>query len=79
MQVVESGSIGEVSNEFTYLDFMLDPKMNIQTGLLLPPMGFINEIHEGPSFSGNWRPIVEQMIISTTWREMGAGFWGRSA
>ena len=70
---------GEVSNEFAYLDFMLDPKLNIRTGLLLVPMGFLNEIHEGPTYHGNFRPMVEQVIIPTTWREMGAGIWGSLA
>lgn len=70
---------GEVSNEFAYLDFLLNPKSNVRTGLLLVPMGFINEIHEGPTFHGNRRPTVEQVIIPTTWREMGAGIWGQLA
>ena len=70
---------GEVSNEFAYLDFMTNPKFNIRTGLLLIPMGFINEIHEGPTFHGNYRPMVEQVIIPTTWREVGVGVWGQLA
>ena len=70
---------GEVSNEFAYLDFLLNPKANIRTGLMLVPMGFINEIHEGPTFHGNHRPNVEQFIIPTTWRELGAGVWGELA
>ena len=55
------------------------PKFNIRTGLLLIPMGFINEIHEGPTFHGNYRPMVEQVIIPTTWREVGVGVWGQLA
>lgn len=70
---------GEVSVEFAYLDFMLDQYANVRSGMMLVPMGFINEIHEGPTFHGNYRPEVEQVIIPTTWREMGAGIWGQLA
>lgn len=67
---------GEVSVEFSYLDFMLKDYANVRAGLTLVPMGFINEIHEGPTFHGNYRPQVERVIIPTTWREIGAGVWG---
>ena len=70
---------GEVSVEFSYLDFMLKDYANVRSGMMLVPMGFINEIHEGPTYHGNYRPQVEQVIIPTTWREMGAGVWGQLA
>lgn len=68
---------GEVSVEFSYLDFFLNKHANIRAGLMLVPMGFINEIHEPVTFHGNRRPDVEQFIIPTTWREMGAGVFGQ--
>lgn len=67
---------GEVSVEFATLDFFLHPKANIRAGLVLIPMGFINEIHEPPFFHGNFRPEVERQIIPSTWREFGAGLFG---
>jgi hypothetical protein len=67
---------GEVAVEFSYLDFLLHPMANIRTGLILVPMGFLNEIHEPLFFQGNARPYVEQVIIPTTWREMGVGLHG---
>lgn len=67
---------GEVSVEFSYLDFMLKDYANVRAGLTLVPMGFINEIHEGPTYHGNYRPQVERTIIPTTWREIGAGIFG---
>jgi predicted transcriptional regulator len=70
---------GEASVEFSYLDFQLRQYANIRTGLMLVPMGFINEIHEGPTFHGNYRPQVEQIIIPSTWREIGAGLYGQLA
>lgn len=67
---------GEVSVEFSQLDFLLDQKYNIRAGLMLVPMGFINEMHEPTTFHGNRRPDVERYIIPSTWREMGAGLFG---
>ena len=67
---------GEVSVEFAALDFFLDPMANIRAGMVLMPMGFINQIHEPPFYFGNNRPEVERRIIPSTWREIGAGLFG---
>src|SRR5918999_3497467 len=67
---------GEVSVEFANLDFLLHPLANIRAGLVLIPVGFINEIHEPPFFHGNNRPEVERRIIPSTWREIGVGLFG---
>jgi hypothetical protein len=68
---------GEVSVEFASLDFFIDPLVNIRAGLVLMPMGFINQMHEPPFYFGNHRPEVEQFIIPSTWREMGVGLFGQ--
>jgi hypothetical protein len=39
-------------------------------------MGLVNELHEPPTFLGALRPEVEQRLIPTTWRELGAGLYG---
>jgi hypothetical protein len=67
---------GEVSAEFASLDFFIDPLANVRAGLVLMPMGFINRIHEPLFYFGNHRPVVEQKIIPTTWREIGVGLFG---
>lgn len=67
---------GEVSVEFAALDFFINSKANIRAGLVLMPMGFINQIHEPPFYFGNHRPEVEQKIIPSTWREVGVGLFG---
>ncbi len=74
-ETVTSGS-GEVAVEFMTLDFLLTDWANLRMGLLLPPMGFINEIHEPPFFLGVQRPETERRILPTTWREVGVGLWG---
>ncbi|NJD69234.1 MAG: hypothetical protein FIA90_11405 [candidate division NC10 bacterium] len=70
-----SGS-GDGEVEFANLDFLFTDWLNFRAGLLLIPMGFLNEMHEPPTFFGNIRPEVEQRIIPSTWRELGAGFHG---
>jgi hypothetical protein len=67
---------GSVSVEFAYLDYRLSPQFGVRAGLLLPPMGFLNEIHEPPAFLGALRPTTEQLIIPSTWRENGIGVFG---
>lgn len=69
---------GEVSVEFAYLDFPLGRAWGIRAGQMLVPVGFINELHEPPIYLGARRPDVEQSIIPTTWREVGAGVYGES-
>lgn len=71
-----TGSGGEVSVEFAALDFFIDPMVNIRAGMVLMPMGFLNQIHEPPFYFGNNRPEVERQIIPSTWREMGVGLFG---
>ena len=40
-------------------------------------MGFVNEVHEPPFYFGTNRPFVERVILPSTWRENGAGLFGR--
>lgn len=68
---------GEVAVEFANVDFLLNDFLTIRGGLLLVPMGFLNEFHEPNVFLGARRPVTETVIIPTTWRENGAGIVGR--
>jgi len=67
---------GAVDVEFAYFDFFFRDWANARAGVVLTPMGFINEWHEPTSFYGVDRPETEQRIIPTTWREVGAGLFG---
>ena len=67
---------GSVSVEFLAVDFLLHEAANARAGLVLIPMGFLNEIHEPPFFYGVERPEPERLIIPSTWREIGAGLFG---
>ncbi len=74
-----TGENGEVSLEFANVDFLLNDRFNLRAGLLLVPMGITNELHEPTLFHGNDRPLVEQQVIPSTWREMGVGAYGQLA
>lgn len=67
---------GSVSLEFSYIDYLWRPELNVRAGLVLIPMGFLNELHEPPLFLSANRPSVERRIIPSTWRENGFGIFG---
>jgi hypothetical protein len=49
----------------------------LRGGLLIVPIGIINQWHEPPIFHGVERPRVEEgAIIPSTWRELGVGVGG---
>ena len=68
---LEFEHVNEVSVEFSYLDFLLKPELNLRAGLMLVPIGIINELHEPTVYHGVWRPDVESKIIPSTWRDIG--------
>lgn len=68
---------GEVNVEFAFLDYNFNEKVGLRGGLVLIPVGIINEYHEPPTFYTADRPFVERNIIPTTWRELGFGIYGK--
>jgi hypothetical protein len=74
---VEGGEAGgEVALEQLYLDYTLSPAATIRAGLVLPPIGIINETHEPPTFNGVERPTFDRNVIPATWRDIGVGLAG---
>lgn len=71
-----TGGSGSASVEFAYIDYLARPEINFRTGLVLVPMGFLNELHEPPLFLTTERPLTESAIIPSTWRENGIGIFG---
>lgn len=74
---LEFEHVSEVYVEQAYLNYKLLESMSVKGGLILIPMGIINEYHEPPSFNGVERPNVDNVIVPTTWREIGLGVDGR--
>jgi hypothetical protein len=66
----------EVGVEFATLDYLWQDTLNFRGGLVLVPMGFVNELHEPPTFLTARRSEVERRILPSTWRENGAGVFG---
>jgi hypothetical protein len=67
---------GELELEQAYVDFLLNRSFNVRAGMLLMPVGIINERHEPPVFYGVERPLVDTVVIPSTWFEAGAGIHG---
>ena len=73
---IEIEHADEIFLEFATIDFLLRDYANIKVGLMLVPMGFVNEIHEPTFYFGVNRPDVERFLIPSTWRENGVGLFG---
>lgn len=72
--LVSSGSRGAVEIEQAYVEVDLNKHTHVKTGVMLMPLGIINETHEPPTFYGVERPIIETTIIPSTWYSAGVGF-----
>jgi hypothetical protein len=68
---------GELAIEQAFIEYRIAPSFGVRGGILLVPVGILNLVHEPPTFHGVERPNVERVIIPTTWREAGAGVFGR--
>ncbi|HNP18538.1 MAG TPA: hypothetical protein PKL31_08905 [Fulvivirga sp.] len=73
---IEYEHVSEVFVEQAFLNYKIKPNFNVRAGLMLIPMGIINEYHEPPTYFGVERPNLESTIIPTTWRELGVGVSG---
>lgn len=73
---IEIEHVDEIFLEFAYLDYLARPEINARVGLLLIPMGFVNELHEPTTFYSVKRPAIETVIMPSTWRENGFGIFG---
>lgn len=74
---IEYEHVKEVYVEQAFLNYSLNDHMNIRGGLMLVPMGIVNEYHEPTTFNGVERPNVDKSIVPSTWREIGLGVTGR--
>ena len=71
--VASGGSRGAVEVEQAYVELDLKPNVHLRTGVMLMPVGIINETHEPPTFYGVERPVIETTIIPSTWFSAGIG------
>lgn len=73
---IEFEHVKEIWIEQAYIQHRFDERLQLKAGLLLIPFGIVNEQHEPTSFNGVLRPAVDNSIIPSTWREIGAGLQG---
>lgn len=73
---IEFEHVKELYVEQAFLQYEITPWLKFRGGLMLVPMGIINEFHEPSTFNGVERPNLDKYIVPTTWREIGAGFTG---
>jgi len=75
---IEFEHVNEAAVEQAFLNYKLARWIDVRAGLMLIPMGIINEYHEPTTFNGSIRPSLDNKIVPTTWREIGAGFTGKT-
>ncbi|MFA5170956.1 MAG: hypothetical protein WC426_05265 [Sulfuriferula sp.] len=75
--IASSTDKGEAEIEQAYIEYNLLPQANLRAGLMLMPLGILNEKHEPPTYYGVFRNEVETRIIPSTWREAGLGLQGK--
>jgi hypothetical protein len=69
---------GESEVEQLYVDHSLSDNYGVRAGLMLIPLGLLNEHHEPTQYYGVERNLVEQAIIPSTWREGGVAAYGNT-
>ncbi len=74
---IEFEHVEEVFVEQAFVNYNVADNVNLRGGLMLVPMGIINEFHEPTTFNGTERPAVDNVIVPSTWRELGIGVNGR--
>jgi hypothetical protein len=62
--------------EQAFVEIAPHPAFGLRAGLLLLPLGIINQWHVPTTFLTVERPLTDRLIIPTTWREVGAALFG---
>lgn len=70
---IEIEHVEEIFIEQAFVNYSIGNNVSLRGGLMLVPMGIINEYHEPTTFNGTERPAVDNKIVPTTWRELGVG------
>lgn len=73
---IELEHVKEVYVEQAFINYKFNPYIQAKGGLILIPMGIVNELHEPTIYYGVERPFLDTKIVPTTWREIGLGVHG---
>ena len=69
----------EIALETALVDVTVSPRLVVRGGIILPPIGFLNQNHDSPRWDFVERPLVTTGIIPSTLSEVGFGVHGRTA
>ena len=67
----------KIALETALVDFQVRPSLVLRAGIILPPIGYLNQNHDSPKWDFVDRPLVTTGIIPSTLSEVGAGVYGR--
>jgi hypothetical protein len=67
---------GEVKVEYAALDVSFSGSFNARAGAILAPLGKFNLVHDSPVNDLTDRPLVDRLVIPTTFTEAGVGVFG---
>lgn len=73
---IELEHVTEVYVEQAFLNYKFNKYFQVKGGLMLIPMGIVNELHEPTVYYGVERPLLDKKIVPSTWREIGLGVHG---
>lgn len=73
---IEFEHVDELAIEQAFINYAYKSWANFKAGVILVPMGTVNEFHEPTLFNGVERSAIDTYVIPSTWREMGFGFHG---
>lgn len=71
MDTADGSNGGEVELEQMYIEIDLNDQTSTKAGVILVPVGIMNENHEPPTFYGVERNDVEKYLIPATWWAAG--------
>jgi hypothetical protein len=77
--LVEGDDTGALELEQAYLDYRYTENHSARAGMMLVPISIGNLYHEPTVFHGVERPLINRVIIPTTWFESGIGAQGSIA
>ena len=69
----------EIALETALVDFQLGRGLALRAGIILAPLGYLNQNHDSPRWDFVERPLVTTDIIPSTLSEVGFGAYGRFA
>lgn len=67
----------EIALETALVDVEIRPSLVLRGGIILPPIGYLNQNHDSPRWDFVDRPLVTTDIVPSTLSEVGFGIHGK--